>query len=204
MNSASPASPAATLLDAWMPEYDTTATYATTVAAPAERVYQAILATDFGSHPLVAFLMGIRLLPGLLVAPRETLRRLREREERATRNLGSMVGEHFVLLEAAPPSEIVLGITGRFWTLAASLGATDPATFRDPPPAGQARAAWNFSVTPLAGGGCRLATETRVRCSDVATRRQFRRYWKLVAPGSGLIRIAILGQIRNAALSHRP
>ncbi|HKV72961.1 MAG TPA: hypothetical protein VJN95_00460 [Gemmatimonadales bacterium] len=192
------------LLDIWMPEYDTTATYGTTVAAPAEQVYQAILATDFGRHPLVAFLMGIRLLPGLLTRPRETLHRLREREERATRSLGSMVGANFVLLQADPPRELVLGITGRFWTLAASLSATDPATFRELPPAGTARAAWNFSVTPLAQGGCRLATETRVRCADDATRRQFRRYWTLVAPGSGLIRIAILGRIRKSALSLKP
>jgi len=68
-----------TLLDSWMPEYDTTATYSTTVNAPADVVYQAILATDFSRHPLVALLMGIRMLPGLLVAPRETLRRFRTR-----------------------------------------------------------------------------------------------------------------------------
>jgi hypothetical protein len=188
------------LLDSWMPEFDVTATYSTTVKAPADRVYEAVLATDFGKHPLVALLMGIRMLPGLLVEPRATLRRLRNQRDSPKRRLESMTGESFVLLEADPPRELVLGITGRFWTLAARLTATDPATFRDPPPAGQARAAWNFSVTPLPEGGCCLATETRVRCADAATRRQFRRYWTVVAPGSGLIRIAILRQIAKGAV----
>jgi hypothetical protein len=190
------------LLDSWMPEFDVTATYSTTVKAPADRVYEAVLATDFGKHPLVALLMGIRMLPGLLVEPRATLRRLRNQRDSPKRSLESMTGESFVLLEADRPRELVLGITGRFWTLAARLTATDPATFRDPPPAGQARAAWNFSVTPLPEGGCRLATETRVRCADAATRRQFRRYWMVVAPGSGLIRIGILRQIRKTAVSN--
>jgi hypothetical protein len=189
-----------TLIDSWMPAYDVTATYATTVAAPADRVYSAILTTDFGNHPLVALLMGIRMLPGLLVEPRATLRRLRGREPGTTRSLSSMAGGHFVLLEADPPRELVLGITGRFWTLTSGLTATDPATFRDPPLPGQARGAWNFSVTPLPEGGCRLATETRVRCADAETLRDFRRYWTVIAPGSGLIRLAILGMIRKEAV----
>jgi hypothetical protein len=51
------------------------------------------------------------------------------------------------------------------------------------------------------GGGCALATETRIRCADPATLRAFRRYWRLVAPGSGLIRHAILGQVRREAMA---
>jgi hypothetical protein len=46
-----------------------------------------------------------------------------------------------------------------------------------------------------------LTTETRIRCADAATRRHFRRYWRLVGPGSGLIRHAILGQVRRESLT---
>ena len=105
----------------------------------------------------------------------------------------------FVLLEEIPPFELVIGLTGRFWTLSGGLVPTDVATFREAPPAGFARAAWNFTVQPLDSGRSRLGTETRVRCADAATTRRFRTYWRVVAPGSGLIRWAILRQVRRRA-----
>src|SRR5215213_1917910 len=47
----------------------------------------------------------------------------------------------------------------------------------------------------------RLATETRVRCTDPASRRSFLRYWTVVGPFSGLIRREMLRSIRRAAES---
>ncbi len=77
---------------------------------------------------------------------------------------------------------------------------TDPATFTAPPPAGAAQAAWSFSVEPLDAGSSTLATETRVRCSDAASRRRFRVYWLFVRPGSALIRRYMLDAIRHEAV----
>ena len=45
------------------------------------------------------------------------------------------------------------------------------------PPAGLAQAVWNFRVR-VCGMGTELSTETRVRCGDEVTRRQFGRYWR--------------------------
>jgi hypothetical protein len=186
-------------LDSWMPASDVSAAYATTVAAPADRVYEALLATDFGRHPLVALLMGLRALPAFLAAPVASWRRSRVSRGSRTGRLKALLNGDFVLLEEIPPVELVLGLTGRFWTLSGGLVPSDAATFRQAPPAGYARAAWNFTVQPLDGGRTRLRTETRVRCADAVSARRFRAYWRLVAPGSGLIRWAILRQVRRHA-----
>ena len=182
-----------------MPEADVSATYSTIVAASATAVYDALLDTDFGSHPLVAFLMALRMLPRHVLAPRATWRRVRSAGSRPRLSLRALLNGGFVLLQELPPEELVLGVTGRFWSPSGTLVHTDPATFRDLPPTGLARAAWNFQLEPLAPELTRLSTETRVRCSDPATLRIFRRYWRIVAPGSGLIRWAILRRIKQAA-----
>ena len=156
------------------------------------------MTTDLGKPWMVRALMGLRLIPGLVRSPRATWQRLTKPRQSARASLSDLSHSDFVLLEHTPPWEIVLGITGRFWTLSPCIEPVPPSRFRDPIPTGLARAAWNFEVTEAAGGST-LATETRVRCADPATLRQFRRYWRFVAPGSGLIRHAILGQVRREA-----
>lgn len=187
------------LLDAWMPDADVAASYDTHIRATVPQVYEALLATDFGSHPLVALLMGLRAIPAFLTAPRSTCRRLAASRRAPTLRLKTMLSQDFVILQEEAPHEMVLGLTGRFWTPSGGLIPTQAATFRDAPPIGTARAAWNFTLEPAADGGTRLATETRVRCGDPATARSFRWYWRLVAPGSGLIRWVILRQVRLRA-----
>jgi hypothetical protein len=189
-----------TLLDSWMPAHDVAARYAIRIGAPPAQVYAALLASDFSRPWVVRALMGIRLLPGMLRAPAATWRRLTDGARQPRASLRALDRSDFLLLEESPPHEIVLGITGRFWTLSAEVVRIPPERFRDALPAGLAQAAWNFEVTPTAGG-TELATETRIRCADAETRRNFRRYWMVVAPGSGLIRHAILQQVRREALA---
>ncbi len=187
-----------TLLDAWMPHYDVSARYAVRIGAAPERVYAALLGTDFSRPWLVRGLMGVRLFPSLLFSPRTAWRRLRRPRRAGRLSLSDLEHSGFVLLQAAPVSELVMGITGRFWKLAPEVVPTPPERFRDLLPAGLAQGAWNFEVR-VADGGSELTTETRIRCADPATLRTFRRYWRLVGPGSGLIRHAILGQVRHEA-----
>lgn len=192
-----------TLLDSWMPAYDVAARYAVRIGAPPARVYAALLATDFSRPWLVRGLMGVRLLPALLRSPGPTWQRLVHPPRACRGSLTDLAHSDFVFLAASPPLEIVLGITGRFWKLAADVVRIPPERFREALPVGLAQAAWNFEVT-AAPGGAELATETRVRCADPATLRQFRWYWRLVAPGSGLIRHAILNQVRRETMMEPP
>lgn len=187
------------LLDAWMPFWDFRERHGIAIGADRERVYQALLETDIARLPLVRLLMGLRAVPALIASPRTTLARLRRPEPAHALTLRTVLDRDFALLAEQRPAEIVMGLTGRFWTLSGSLVPTVPETFRDPPPAGTARAAWNFHLAEGPASSSVLSTETRVRCADDQSRRAFGRYWRVVRWGSGLIRRAILHAVRRRA-----
>jgi hypothetical protein len=44
-----------------------------------------------------------------------------------------------------------------------------------------------------------LSTETRVHIEDPGSRRKFARYWRVVRPFSGLIRVSILRAAKRRA-----
>jgi hypothetical protein len=186
------------LLAAWMPDYDVAARYAVQIAAPPEQVWASLLATDFRRPRLVRILMGLRYLPTLLRSLRTSRRRIARPQRPPRGSLTNLDHSDFVLLEQHPPREIVLGISGRFWRLKPEILPIPAESFRAPLAAGLAQAAWNFSLTPTAQGA-ELATETRIHCADPISLRRFRRYWWLVSIGSGLIRRAILAQVRREA-----
>ncbi len=187
-------------LENWMPRWDVRSAHQVVVAASQDRVYQALISSDLSRNPILAALMALRAIPALLFSPRTTWTSWRTLSSagtaRPTRNLLSGA---FVQLEATPPSGIVLGLTGRFWSLAGGLVTTDPDTFRDPVPPGMARAVWSFEIDPVALASSRLRTETRVLCADPASRARFLRYWGLIHRGSAVIRWALLRQIKSAA-----
>lgn len=150
------------------------------VNAPPERVWAAIDALDPGSSPVVRALMALRSLPA-----------------RLGRRAAGAPGLRFVPLDEAPGDERVMGLVGRFWTPSGGLLRVEPAGFAAFDSPGYAVAAWN--VTVRGDGPVRLATETRVRCTDAAARRRFRVYWALVGSFSGLIRREMLRAVRRAA-----
>ena len=57
----------------------------------------------------------------------------------------------------------------------------------------------DFRIAEIAPGRCLASTETRVHVADPAARRAFRRYWLVVRPFSGLIRILYLRAVRRRA-----
>jgi hypothetical protein len=170
-------------LDAWLPEYDFAEHHETRIAAPPERVWASLLGLDVARLPLVRLLVALRGIG---------------RPRRRTTLFDRLDGA-FALLARDPPRKLVLGITGRFWTLRGGVLPSRPETFREPPPPGSARAAWSFTLTPERNGATRLETETRIRCADAAARRAFGRYWRVIRPGSGLIRRALLRAVRRDA-----
>ncbi|CAN5708599.1 hypothetical protein BH18ACI5_BH18ACI5_01810 [soil metagenome] len=105
----------------------------------------------------------------------------------------------FTLLAEDPGREFVFGLMGQFWTPTGRIvkGVTAE-TFRSPPVRGTAQAMWNFRIEPCEAGS-RLLTETRVRCADDDSRRQFLRYWRVVRIGSSMTRWSMLRQIRSRA-----
>jgi hypothetical protein len=108
-----------------------------------------------------------------------------------SRGLGARRGVDTVLatmvpratvLEDVPGEGIVLTLTGQFWRLR-GLGTEPPAT-----------AVIDFRVLPG-----RLTTETRVHVPHPVSRRKFARYWRVVRPFSGLIRVVLLRAAKRRA-----
>jgi hypothetical protein len=57
----------------------------------------------------------------------------------------------------------------------------------------------NFLIEPDRAGGTLVSTETRVYASTVSARRVFSVYWRVILPGSALIRQMWLRAIKRRA-----
>ncbi len=67
-----------------------------------------------------------------------------------------------------------------------------------------ARAVINFHVEDAGGGRSRLVTQTRVATTDARSERVFARYWRVIYPGSALIRRMWLRAIKARAEAPAP
>ncbi|MFN2400291.1 MAG: hypothetical protein ABR543_16885, partial [Gemmatimonadaceae bacterium] len=103
----------------------------------------------------------------------------------------------FVRLADEPPRELVLGTV-----VAAPPGTTGALTrdvFQKRLPPGFALAAMNFAVQPDGAGGSFVSTETRVFANSSDARRRFAAYWRVIYPGSAIIRRMWLRAIERRA-----
>jgi hypothetical protein len=169
------------LIDEILPEYDFSERHSTTVEAAPERVYEIARRLDVDGSTLIRLLFRLRGLP------------------RAALNLDGLCELGFSILAERPGRELVLGLVGRFWRRDGGVLAVTRSGFGEFHEPGYALAAWNFHVSGRPRGGTSLATETRVRCNDAASRFSFRLYWLLVRPFSGLIRRVMLREIKREA-----
>jgi hypothetical protein len=184
------------LIDEFMPESHFAERHAVRVAAPPERAWTAVRELDLRGSLLVRTLFALRSLPALFSGKRPPDGGLGSTMDR-------LLANGFVLLAERPPQEIVLGLTGRFWTPTGEIRRVEADEFRGYDRPGLAVAAWNFTILPTDGGSL-VATETRVRCTDAEARRSFARYWRVVRPFSGLVRTEALRAVRRAAESAAP
>jgi hypothetical protein len=169
------------LIDDFLPTFDVNERHSVQVNAPVENVYLAVRHLDL-SHAGIS----------------RVLFRLRGIRASASSNLDDFLRMGFILLGEKPNEELLLGLVGRFWTPSGGLRKMDADAFRRFDERGFARAVWNFSLTDH-HGSIALQTETRVLCTDEESRRQFRRYWRIVGVFSGLIRKDILRSIKKKA-----
>ena len=151
--------------------------------SPAD-TYEVIRTADLGGSRVVRMLFAVRGLPSRRPLTIETMER---------------VG--FVMLRQEPGRGLVLGVTGRFWTLRGDLRRIDAAEFAEFAEPGYAKGAWSFAIEPGPDGGSIVTTETRVTTTDEGSRRAFRRYWRLVGPFSSLIRRRLLAVIARECSS---
>jgi hypothetical protein len=173
------------VLDGYLPHYDVHEVHSTAICAPPATVLDAVREVTAREVPLMVFLMLLRTGP-------------RARRLSGARTILSQFERGgFVPLRDGPEG-LVYGAVGRFWTLSGGLRRLDAAEFEAFAEPGYAKAAFDFALEPE-GPHTRLTTETRVLCTDEHSRRRFKRYWRVVHPGSAAIRIAWLRAIRRRA-----
>ena len=187
-----------TELDQFAPVYQFTEFHSIRITAPKERVYRALKSVTAKEIALFRALTWLRRfgLPGpesiLNPPPHVPLLNV------ATRT-------SFLVLAEEPDREIVLG------TLVAAPPGWRPSSKPTPDSfraffvttnhPGFASAAMNFRIEDAGPAACTLTTETRVYATDASTRRRFALYWRVIYPGSALIRRMWLRAIAHRAQS---
>ena len=181
-----------TQLDRFVPVYQFNEAHSMRVMAPKDRVYRAIKEVTADEILFFRTLTWVRRLgrpgPESILNPPERLPLL----EVATRT-------SFLLLAEEADREIVVGtvvVAPRGWRPKKSPTAEDFKAIREP---GFAIAAMNFLIEDAGPGACTVTTETRVYAIDVPVRRGFARYWRVIYPGSALIRRMWLRAVKRRA-----
>ena len=105
----------------------------------------------------------------------------------------------FLLLQDRPPHEVVVGAV-----VVAPPGTRRPqgfgvGDFTELMAPGFATATMNFRVEDGGAGRSRVVTETRVFATDRTALRRFTPYWRIIFPGSAILRVTWLRAIKARA-----
>ncbi len=183
-------------LDEWMPEWQFSEFHSKRVHATPERAYRAIREVTADEILLFRTLTWIRhpRWPG-----RDEESILNPQAQKPV--LEAAMAGGFRLLAEEAPQEIVLG------TLVVWDGVTRPSEQNTAKERmklllsrpGNAVATINFAVRDEGGGWCTVTTETRVFATSDGARRRFAAYWRVIYPGSSLLRYTWMRAIRQRA-----
>jgi len=184
-------SPQGSLLDGFVPRYQFNEVHSIDVRAPPDSVYAAITKVTAREIKLFRILTWIRS-PHIGPVEESVLNPAADDPV-----LDVVTRSGFLLLAAAPPRELVFGTIGFSGSLSAHTST--PEDFRKFNEPRHAKIAMNFLVTPAPDGSTHLRTETRVYATSDGARRGFAMYWRLIYPGSSIIRIMWLRAIRARA-----
>jgi hypothetical protein len=181
-----------TKLDDWMPRWQVGERHVLKIAAPPAKVFAAIHEVRADEILLFRTLTAIRRCGGtgpesILNAP----------EQKPLLDVATQTT--FLLLENEAPRELVIGTVIAAPRTVRGSGRLEPDLFRKTLRPGVVLATMNFAVTPTDDGGSTVATETRVCANSPAALRRFGIYWRLIHPGSDIIRRMWLRAIARRA-----
>ena len=182
----------ASKLDEFAPIYQFSETASIPVRASADRVYDAIFGVTAAEVPGYRTLAWIRRGgtsgPESVLNPPDNESLVRVTTRTSFMALAGVSGREFVM------GAVVIAPEG----VKLAAGPT-PESFKALARPGFAKAVMGFSIEPQGPGLCRLTTETRVHATDPVSRDVFARYWRVIAPGSLLIRHMWLRAIKVRA-----
>ena len=181
-----------TQLDAIIPAYQFNEVHALPVEASPEQVYRAMRDVTAGEISLFQLLTRIRRLGR---STRESI--LNAPDTVPVIDVATRTG--FLVLADDAPRELVFGtvvLAPDGWRRSQ---APTPAAFAAIRGSGFATAVMNFRIVPDGPRTSLLSTETRVFATDAKATRRFAVYWRVIYPGSALIRRMWLRAIARRA-----
>jgi hypothetical protein len=185
-----------TLLDDIMPEYQFSERHSERIHAKPEQVMQAIRQLTVGDMKSLVTLLKIRGAALRLHDTGDFVRHVRSLQD--TRLLDTFSESGYIF----GSSEHAIVMCG-----GANMRANRPLEvrtlqeFADYWEQGAVKMAYDFNVEDAGGGWSTVTAETRVVATDDSTRRGMGRYWRLIVPGSGLLRRQWLIGIKRRAES---
>ena len=179
-------------LDDWMPRWQIRERHIIPVAAPPERVFAAIHTVRADEIFLFRTLTAIRQCGA--TGPESIMN---ARAQKPILDVATQTT--FVLLAEEPPRELVIGTVIVAPPKTRASGKLTPELFQKKLQPGVALATMNFLVTPDDHGGSTISTETRVYANNQSALRRFAIYWRVIHPGSDVIRRMWLRAIKQHA-----
>ena len=186
-----------TQLDQFAPRYQFGEFHSIRVAAPRDRVYRAMKMVSADEIPLFRTLTWIRR--GGRGGPESILNPTKNEPllDVATRTA-------FLVLAENSGREIVLGTAVMLPPGFRATKRLVPEDFRTIQQSGFAIAMMNFLIEDDGQGACVISTETRVRATDPSAKRRSAAYWRMIYPGSAVIRRMWLRAIKKRAEGSSP
>ncbi len=179
-------------IDFFMPDYSFREYHEVRVNASPRQVMQAALRVSLADMPAARLLMRLRALAG-------GDGRDAAWQKKPILELMATPGNGFLVLDVCQENEFVGGMAGRPWTSASPPPVTTVQQFQAFQAPGNIKVVFNFLARSLADGRTLLSTETRIRGNDARARRIFGRYWRIIYPGSAIIRRVWLDAIAARA-----
>jgi hypothetical protein len=185
-------SAAAHAIDEFAPVFHFREHHDITIAAPPDRVFAAIKAVSADEIALFNLFTGIRRFgrPGpesILNAPGQQP------------ILDVAIRTGFLLLADQPPREVVVGAIVSAPPGTRRSGDFTATDYKSLTQAGFAKATMGFLVQDLGNGSSRVDTETRVFATDNVALGRFTPYWRVIFPGSSILRATWLRAIKTRA-----
>jgi hypothetical protein len=105
----------------------------------------------------------------------------------------------FLMLADDPDREVLVGTVVLAPSGAGAMPDPTSESFKALDAPGFAKAMMNFRFEDAGSQACLLTTETRVYATDASARRRFAAYWRVIYPGSSLIRWMWLRAVKRRA-----
>jgi hypothetical protein len=186
--------PDRSLLDPYVPAFDTATVQTAIVAARPSTTYAAIRTADLSRARIVRLLTSLRMLPDRIM---RRLRRHPTPRPHTAPTIGGLIeAGWWLVLDERPDEQLALGLV--MWDREVEAPGQSRERFGTPG-VGAVQVGWAFRVLPFGEGRSLLMTETRTHAVDERARQRFRLYWRVISPFAALTRRLVLNRIKAEA-----